>query len=88
MNEKLENSVNTLTEIDTDDAPELDDKFFISANLYHGNKLIRKGRPLSENPKQSTTIRLDADILEYFKSSGRGWQTRINNALREWIEKS
>lgn len=47
--------------------------------------LRRGGRPVSENPKVFTGIRLDPDILEAFKSSGRGWQTRINAALREWL---
>jgi uncharacterized protein (DUF4415 family) len=38
-------------------------------------------RPL----KKSITVRLDADILAWFKKSGRGYQTRINRALREWV---
>lgn len=68
-----------------DDAPELDDDFFSQADVYQGEKLIRKGRPLSSQPKQSTTIRLDADVLQAFKASGKGWQTRINDALKEWL---
>ncbi len=43
------------------------------------------GRPPKENPKQATTIRFDADILEAFKAGGKGWQTRINDALRDWL---
>lgn len=35
--------------------------------------------------KVATTIRLDADVVEYFKAQGRGWQTRINEKLRELI---
>lgn len=35
--------------------------------------------------KVSTTIRLDADLLEHFKREGRGWQTRVNEALRKAI---
>ncbi len=49
-------------------------------------QVARIGRPPKETPKQSTTIRFDADILEAFKASGKGWQTRINNALREYLE--
>ncbi len=37
--------------------------------------------------KQVTTIRLSPDVLEYFKSGGRGWQTRINQVLEEYVEK-
>ena len=35
--------------------------------------------------KISTTIRLDADVLEHFKRGGKGWQTRMNEALRKAI---
>jgi uncharacterized protein (DUF4415 family) len=48
--------------------------------------LKKPGRPVSDNPKVSVTLRLDADILEHFKSQGDGYQTRINNSLREFIE--
>jgi len=33
----------------------------------------------------STTIRLDPDVIEAFRAQGRGWQSRINAALREWL---
>ncbi len=44
---------------------------------------LSPGRPKSAAPKISTTIRLDADVLAAFKSSGAGWQSRINAALRK-----
>lgn len=37
-------------------------------------------------PKQSVSIRLDRDVLEFFKSKGRGYQTRINAVLRSYME--
>jgi uncharacterized protein (DUF4415 family) len=43
------------------------------------------GRPVAENPKIFTGIRLDADILVAFKAGGKGWQTRMNDALKEWL---
>ena len=43
----------------------------------------KRGRPRLENPKKQITLRLDADIVEHFRKTGRGWQTRINEALRE-----
>ncbi len=46
---------------------------------------VRRGRPPIANRKVSTTIRLSPDVVEHFKAGGRGWQTRINDALREWI---
>lgn len=49
--------------------------------------LIRRGgRPRAENPKVHTGLRLDADVLEAFKAGGRGWQTRINEALKDWLK--
>jgi len=47
--------------------------------------LPKRGRPPLENPKEHVNIRLDADIALAFKSRGRGWQTRVNSALREWL---
>ncbi len=46
---------------------------------------VHRGRPLSNNPKVSTTIRLSKEVIDHFRADGRGWQTRINEALREWI---
>jgi uncharacterized protein (DUF4415 family) len=43
------------------------------------------GRPKSETPKVFTAIRLDADVLAEFKATGKGWQTRMNAALRQFI---
>jgi len=47
---------------------------------------MKGGRPRSTNPKKSTTIRLNADVLEYFKSQGKGWQTKINAVLQEYVD--
>ena len=43
------------------------------------------GRPKSENPKVAVSLRLDQDILARFKASGPGWQTRMNDALRDAV---
>ncbi|MBC7857974.1 MAG: BrnA antitoxin family protein [Burkholderiaceae bacterium] len=40
-----------------------------------------QGSPL----KISTTIRFDADVLAAFKATGDGWQTRMNDVLKEWL---
>lgn len=60
-------------DIDTSDIPELDDNFFQQAELH---------LPV----KKPVTIRLDADVLEWFKGQGQGYQTRINNLLRKYME--
>ena len=43
----------------------------------------KRGRPKSDNPKRQITLRLDAEVVDHFRAKGRGWQTRINSALRE-----
>jgi uncharacterized protein (DUF4415 family) len=61
-------------EIDTSDIPPLDEAFFAGAELQ------------MPQAKPSITIRLDPDILELFKSQGKGYQTRINAVLRRYVE--
>ncbi len=46
---------------------------------------VRRGRPLSDNPKVLTTIRLSKEVIDHFRADGRGWQTRIDEALRDRI---
>ena len=52
------------------------------AELRVGDKLIRRGRPPLAAPKLAIKLRLDPDVLTYFRSKGPGWQTRINATLR------
>lgn len=51
----------------------------------HAHALLTRGRPKSRNPKVALTIRYDAEIVESFRATGPGWQTRMNAALREWL---
>lgn len=74
------------TLINLDDAPELTDAWFPRADLYEGEKLLRRGRPKAEVTKTPIKLRLDPDIIEAFKAGGRGWQTRMNDALRDWLK--
>ena len=46
----------------------------------------KRGRPESVNPKVFTGIRFDADVLDGLRALGKGWQTRVNDALREWLK--
>lgn len=77
--------VTATTWTDPDDAPELNDEFFERADEYDGQKLIKRGRPPSSSTKISTTIRFDAEIVAAFRADGPGWQSRVNDALREWL---
>jgi uncharacterized protein (DUF4415 family) len=65
-----------------DEIPELTDEMAESADLYQGRKLIRRGRPKSDDPKQLITLRLDAAVLRWFQQSGPGYQSRIGAALK------
>jgi uncharacterized protein (DUF4415 family) len=60
-------------DIDTSDIPALDDDFFRHAEI-------------KVPAKQPVTLRLDTDVLIWFKSQGQGYQTRINKLLRSYME--
>ncbi|OGP57881.1 MAG: 3-oxoacyl-ACP synthase [Deltaproteobacteria bacterium RBG_13_49_15] len=60
-------------DIDFSDAPELDDDFFADATLWPGKK-------------KQITLRLDPDVVDFFKTKGRGYQRSINAALRRYME--
>lgn len=60
-------------DIDLSDSPELGADFFANAILWPG-------------PKQQITLRLDPDVLKFFRKHGRGYQTTINAVLRKYME--
>jgi len=65
-------------DIDTSDIPEPTPEQFARAT-------VRKGlKPLPH--KQQVTLRIDADVLQWFKNRGRGYQSRINALLRAYME--
>ncbi len=79
-----ENDDSTARDFDPDTAPDLSrdgwpEKF--------AKAPVRRGRPPIAQPKVSTTIRLSQDVVDHFRAGGRGWQTRINEALRDWIRR-
>lgn len=63
--------------------PELDEAWFQEADAFIGTKLVRQGRPRSATLKQPVSLRLDPEVVAWFKRDGDGWQTRINNELRK-----
>jgi len=71
--------------VDPDDAPELTDEWFDTADLKIGDKMVRRGRPRGSN-KAQVSLRLDKDVIARFKSGGPGWQSRMNDALRKAAE--
>lgn len=70
--------------IDRDEVrPELDDAWFEEADAFIGTKLVRRGRPKLPRSKKPVSLRLDPDVIDWFKEGGEGWQTRINDELRK-----
>ena len=66
-------------DIDLSDAPEWTDENFARAVMF-------SPKPGSPQGKEPISIRLDAEVLEYFKRPGAGYQSRINAVLRLWIK--
>lgn len=60
-------------EIDTSDISELDDRFWETAKM------------VAPTSKKAVSIRLDSDILDWFKSQGKGYQSTINKVLRTYV---
>lgn len=94
MNVKSQNSSKPW--VDPDDAPELTDEFFEKGTWHIGDRIVtqeevraevakQRGRPAGTGTKISTTIRFDAEVLAAFKATGDGWQTRMNEVLKEWL---
>ncbi|OGR07026.1 MAG: 3-oxoacyl-ACP synthase [Deltaproteobacteria bacterium RIFOXYD12_FULL_50_9] len=61
------------SDIDYSDTPPLDKDFFEKAVLWPGTK-------------KQITLRLDPDVIEFFKKQGRGYQSMINAVLRKYVE--
>jgi uncharacterized protein (DUF4415 family) len=67
-------------DIDFSDIPRTTPEFW-------ANAVIRKGlKPVAK--KQQVTVRIDSDVLEYLRAEGSGYQTKINQLLRSYVEAS
>ena len=71
------------TDAQLDQAKPFDEAFPALADTMRRNMA---GRPQSKTPKKvAVSLRLDPEVIDRFKASGPGWQTRMNNALREAV---
>ena len=80
-------------EIEFDELPELGDAFFARArpaSEVMGEAFMerarRPGRPKSAAPKIEVKIRLDANVVEHLRETGKGWQTRVNAELAKAVK--
>lgn len=46
---------------------------------------VLRGRPRSTHPKQLVSIRYSREVLDYFRSTGEGWQTRMDTVLKRYV---
>ncbi|MBX3694849.1 MAG: BrnA antitoxin family protein [Steroidobacteraceae bacterium] len=63
------------------EAPEITEIWVAEADLHHGNRLVRRGRPRLESPKQLLSLRLAPEVIASWKATGPGWQTRMAEVL-------
>ena len=77
-----------ISSTDYTDIPELPEKFFLEGQLYqNGNPVERRTRGEQKKPrKKQLTIRLDNEVIDFFKDQGNGWQTRINDILQKYVD--
>jgi uncharacterized protein (DUF4415 family) len=61
-------------EIDTSDIPELDENFWANAKM------------VSPRTKQAISLRVDSDVLDWFKNRGKGYQSLMNSVLKSYVE--
>lgn len=81
MNAKQKNSNSTSPD---PDAPlEITEQWIAEADLYHGKKLVRRGRPKLANPRQLLSLRLPPRVIARWRSTGPGWQTRMAEVLEK-----
>ena len=73
-------AINAATAMDPD-TDELSDEEFARLGPFSRGP----GRPAGSGRKVPVTMRLDADVVAAFRAEGSGWQTRMNDALREWL---
>lgn len=68
---------------DYEEIPELTDEWFKRATWHIGGVPVSRGRPKAAVTKRAISLRLDPEVVAYYRRSGRGWQSRINAALRK-----
>ena len=74
LKDMSDTAITLAAEADSDNLP-LDDPFFETARRLHPSALLKEA-------KQQITLRIDADVLEWFRSSGAGYQSRMNAVLK------
>ncbi len=66
--------------------PEITGEWIAGADLYRGEKLVRRGRPKLQNARQLLSLRLPPDVIKRWKATGPGWQTRMAEVLTKSVK--
>jgi uncharacterized protein (DUF4415 family) len=66
---------------DEDERPATPEELRAGIETYRRSR----GRPRGSN-KEQVAIRFDKDVLDGLRATGKGWQTRVNEVMREWVE--
>jgi uncharacterized protein (DUF4415 family) len=69
--------------VDEDDRPATEEE--LQAALAAAAQK-RRGRPAGSGTKEQVALRVDREVLAAFRATGPGWQTRMNDVLREWVK--
>ena len=88
-----------ITPEEYEEIPELTDTFFENAIWKIGGnevsreegkaaarEAIRPGRPKAQSRKVLLSVRYSPEVVEYFRATGVGWQTRMDEVLQEWVK--
>ena len=73
--------------IDPDDAPEITEEMLENAEICIGDRILVRGRPPIAYPKKLVSIRLEPDVLVRLRDLGPGWQTKVNEVLKEYVDR-
>jgi uncharacterized protein (DUF4415 family) len=65
----------------SDEPPEITDRWLAEAEARRGTQLVRRGRPRLQNPRRLLSIRLPPSVIDAWKASGAGWQSRMAELL-------
>ena len=82
-------SIGKTTLIDDPDCPHTTVDDWEGAVLKQAGVVVGRARVrgVNKNPvKEQVAVRYSPDVLQAFRATGRGWQTRMNEALRDWLK--
>lgn len=71
---------------DEDDRPATAEELQTGLQVAEAARQKKRGRPISAVTKEQVAIRFDRDVLAALRATGPGWQTRVNEAMREWVK--